>query len=70
MVSKIYEIGSNKETIFDMNGEYIVTDYRNLRKYREILNSAIDEDDPKKRFDKIFEFELWLHEIGLLKDGE
>jgi len=69
-MSLIHELGTNVDTIFTMNTDYIVTDYRNLRKYREKLNAAVDEDDPKKRFDKIFEFELWLHEIGLLKDGE
>ena len=69
-MSLIHELGTNVDTIFTMNVDYIVTDYRNLRKYREKLNTAVDEENPEKRFEKIFEFEEWLHEIGLLKEDE
>lgn len=70
LMSTIVEIGSNKEAIFEMDAKYIVTDHKNLRLYRERLNEVIDEDDPDKRYDRAFEFELWLHEIGLLGENE
>ena len=69
-ISLISELGRNVEAIFEMPTEYIVTEYANLRKYRAKLNEAIDEDDPGKRFEKVFEFEVWLHEIKLLKENE
>ena len=69
-ISLISELGRNAEAIFNMPADYIVTDYTSLRKYRDKLDTAIDEDDPESRFEKIFEFELWLHEIKLLHEEE
>lgn len=69
-ISLICELGYDKTAITEMPVEYFVTDYKNLRKYREMLNKAIDEEDPKQRFEKVFEFEVWLHEIKLLKENE
>ena len=68
--SIIYQLGSNTESIFDMDAEYLVTDRNKLRIYRNKLNDAIDLEDRKERENAIFEFFVWLHEIRLLKEDE
>lgn len=69
-ISLISELGRNPEAMFEMPVEYLVTDYVALGLYRDKLNEAIDEEDAAKRFEKVFEFEVWLHEIKLLKEDE
>lgn len=69
-ISTIVELGYDRDTIFRMDVDYLVTEYKNVRKIRDKLNEAVDEEDPKARFDRIFNFEVWLHEIGLLDENE
>ena len=68
--SIIYQLGSNTESIFDMDAEYLVTDRNKLRIYRNKLNDAIDIENRIERENAIFEFFVWLHEIRLLKEDE
>lgn len=70
LISIIVEIGSNTESVFSMPIDYIVTEYKNLRNYREKLNEVVDEDDMEERNKKVVRYIVWLKDIGLLRPYE
>ena len=66
----IRSLGETKEAIFEMDVNYLVTDYNKFRIYKDRLNEVIDIDDQDLRENAVFEYYCWLHEIRLLRHNE
>lgn len=63
----IKSIGETEEAIFQMDVDYLVTEYSKFRKFAQRLNDVIDIEDREKREDGVVNYFVWLHDIGLLR---
>lgn len=66
----IFKIGVDIKTYFEMDSEYLVDSYENVKKFRAKLNDIIDMPTVEGRQSATDEFVTWLHEIKLLRPGE
>lgn len=69
-VGAICKMGVDIKTYFEMDSEYLVDNYANVKKFRARLNEIVDMPTVEGRQSAADEFLSWLHEIKLLRPGE